>query len=68
MAKKSHKISDLWCRISGFYVIMKTEVDFMNKKEKELSSDEALIEVFKASFNYFDKTDKLNIEFLNKRK
>lgn len=39
----------------------------MNKKEKELSSDEALIEVFKASLNYFDKTDKLNIEFLNKR-
>lgn len=39
----------------------------MTKKEKKLSTDEALAEVFKVSLDYIDKTDKLYMEFLDKK-
>ena len=39
----------------------------MTKKSssKKLSSDEAIIEIFKASLDYINKTDELDLKFLN---
>lgn len=37
------------------------------KKAKKLSTDEALVEVFKVSLDYVDKSDKLYMDFLNNK-
>ena len=39
----------------------------MAKKAKKLSTDEALVEVFKVSLDYVDKSDKLYMDFLNNK-
>ncbi len=39
----------------------------MAKKDKKLSAEEALVEVFKVSLDYIDKSDKLHMQFLDTR-